>query len=192
MFKNYFKVAVRNLLRNKGFSFLNVSGLAIGMASAILILLWIQNEVSYDRFHANGNRVYQVWGNNIVSGQIRTGMATPEIMAPGLKNDVPEIEQASRISWGQDYLLSVNDKKLKATGNYVDSSFLNMFSFPLVKGNRNTALSNPYSIVLTQKLAKNVFGNEDALGKIVKVDNNENYKRAGGLKDLPGNTEFNF
>jgi len=89
MFKNYFKIAYRNLLRHKGFSLINISGLAIGMASAILILLWIQNEVSYDRFHTNGNRLYEIFGNNVVGGEIRTGTATPEIMAPGLKNDVP-------------------------------------------------------------------------------------------------------
>src|SRR5258706_9619968 len=192
MFKNYFKVAVRNLLRNKGFSFINISGLAIGMASAILILLWIQNEISYDRFHVSSDRLYEIFGNNVGGGEIRTGSATPEIMAPGLKNDVSEIEQVSRISWGESYLLSVGDKSLKANGNIVDPAFLTMFGFPLVKGNMKTALSDPYSIVITEKLAKKIFGNEEAIGKILKVENDENYKVSGILKDLPNNTQFNF
>jgi putative ABC transport system permease protein len=192
MIKNYFKIAVRNLLRNKGFSLLNIGGLAIGMASAILILLWIQNEISYDRFHANTDRIYQVWGNDKVAGEIRSGMATPEIMAPGLKNDVPEIEQVSRISWGENFLFSIGDKSLKASGNLVDPAFLDMFSFPLVKGDVKTALADPYSIVLTERLAKKIFGKEEAVGKVLKVENDENYKISGILKDLPNDTQFNF
>jgi ABC-type antimicrobial peptide transport system permease subunit len=192
MIRNYFKIAFRNILRSKGFSFINISGLAIGMASAILILLWIQNEVSYDKFHANANRLYEVLGNNKVNGEIQTGMATPEIMAPGLKNDVPELEAVSRISWGEDYLLTVGDKTLKAKGNLVDPSFTSMFSFPLLSGDAKTVLSDPYSIVLTQQLAKKIFGTEDAVGKIIKVENDENYKVSGILKDLPNNTQFNF
>src|SRR5450432_934991 len=124
MIKNFFKVAFRNLMWNKFFSIINISGLAIGMASAILIFLWIQNEINYDRFHTNGDRLYQVWGNDVVGGEIQSGMPTPEIMAPGLKNDVPEIDQVSRISWGEDYLFTIGDKSLKSKGNLVDASFL--------------------------------------------------------------------
>src|SRR5215467_9768934 len=98
MIKNYFKIAYRNLLRNKSFSIINISGLAIGMASAILILLWVQNEVSYDRFHAKIDRLYQVYSNDVINNSIRSLTATPEIMAPGLKNDVPEIDEASRFA----------------------------------------------------------------------------------------------
>jgi putative ABC transport system permease protein len=192
MISNFFKVAFRNLFRNKAFSLINISGLAIGMASAILILLWVLNEISYDRFHSNGHRLYEVFGNDVADGKINTGTATPEIMAPVLKNDVPEIEQVSRISWGENYLFTVGDKSLKASGNLVDPSFLNMFSFPMVEGNINSALSDPYSIVLTQQLEKRIFGNEDAIGKVIKVDNDENYKVTGILKDLPNNTQFNF
>ena len=192
MFKNYFKTAWRSILRSKGFSFINISGLAIGMASAILIFLWIQNEISYDRFHTNLNKLYEVWGNDVYNGEIQSETATPEIMAPVLKNDVPEIDKVSRISWGEDYLLSINDKKLKAHGNLVDPDFLTMFSYPLLQGNVHTVLSDAYSIVLTEKLAKNIFGNDDAIGKVIKVDNDENYKVTGVLKNLPNNTQFNF
>ncbi|HTE12591.1 MAG TPA: ABC transporter permease [Chitinophagaceae bacterium] len=192
MIKNYLKIAFRNISRNKGFSFINISGLVIGMASAILILLWIQNELSYDRFHTNTARLYEIFGNNLVQGQVRTGMATPEIMAPVLKNDVPEVEKVSRISWGENYLLTIGDKSLKAKSNLVDQEFLSMFDFPLIKGNKKTVLSDPYAIVLTQQLAKKIFGNEDPIGKIIKVENDENYKVTGILKDLPNNTQFDF
>lgn len=192
MIRNFFKVAFRNMFRNKAFSVINIAGLTIGMASAILILLWVQNEMSYDRFHANLNRLYEVFGNNIADGKINTGNATPEIMAPILKNDIPEIEQVSRISGGENYLFTVGDKNLKANGNLVDPSFLSMFSFPMIKGNEHSALKDPYSVVLTQKLAKDIFGNEDAMGKVIKVENDENYKVTGILKDLPNNTQFKF
>jgi putative ABC transport system permease protein len=129
MIRNFFKVAFRNMFRNKAFSVINIAGLTIGMASAILILLWVQNEMSYDRFHANLNRLYEVFGNDVADGKINTGTATPEIMAPILKNDIPEIDQVSRISGGENYLFTVGDKSLKANGNLVDPSFLSMLVF---------------------------------------------------------------
>lgn len=197
MIRNFLKVAFRNLLWNKFFSVINISGLAIGLASAFIIFLWIQNEVSYDRFHAKTDRLYQVWSNDVINNSIRSLVNTPEIMGPVLKNDVPEIEQVSRISWEQDNLLAIKDKSLNAKGNIVDPAFLSMFSFPLVKGNLQNALSDPYSILLTEQLAKKVFGNDapgyrDVIGKIIKVNNGEDYKVTGILKDLPNNTQFNF
>ncbi|MFT3935023.1 MAG: ABC transporter permease [Chitinophagaceae bacterium] len=192
MIKNYFKIAFRNLSRNKGFSFLNITGLAIGMASAIIILLWIQNEVSFDRFHTNTARLYQVLGNQAVNGKIVTNTPTPEIMAPVLKHDIPELESVTRISWGENYLLAVGDKKLQAKSNLVDPDFLTMFDFPLIRGDKKTALNDPYSIVVTEQFAKKVFGNEDPIDKVIKVDNDENYKVSALMKDLPNNTQFDF
>ena len=191
MIKSYLKVAYRNLLRNKSFSVINISGLAIGMASAILILLWIQNEVGYDRFHANGHRLYEIYSNDSINNSIRSLVNTPEIMQPVLKTDVPEIDEASRYS-GSNLLLTVGEKNLKAGGGTVDAPFLKMFSFPLVKGDARSALTDPSSIVLTQQLAKKIFGNEDAMDKVIKIENDQNFKVTGILKDLPNNTEFNF
>ena len=191
MIRNYFKIAYRNLLRNKSFSIINISGLASAMASAILILLWVQNEVSYDRFHANGDRLYQVYSNDVINNSIRSLTATPEIMAPTLKNDVPEIDKVSRISWGESYLFTVGDKTLMPHGNSVDPDFLSMFSFPIKEGDVN-ALNDPYSVVLTEKLAKNIFGNEDPIGKMIAIQRSTNCKVTGVLKDLPNNTQFNF
>src|SRR3954466_1113657 len=112
MIKNFFKVAFRNLQRNKGFSIINISGLAIGMASAILILLWIQNEVSYDQFHANKERIYEVWNRASFSGKLNCWNTTAKILARTLERDLPEVEQAVRVDWGSNYLFSIGEKRL--------------------------------------------------------------------------------
>ncbi len=192
MFLNYLKIAWRNILRSKGFSIINISGLAIGMASAILIFLWIQNETGYDRFHAKNDQLYQVWGNEIADGTIRSGWATPEIMAPSLKNDVPEIDKVSRVDRGNEISFTLGDKSLKAKGDVVDPDFLDMFSFPLLEGDLKTALTDPYAVLLTENLAKKIFGNGNPIGKTLKVDNRETYKVTGILKNLPNNTQFDF
>src|SRR5205823_1713555 len=147
---------------------------------------------SYDRFHTNTNRLYEVYSNNIVNGSVRSLTNTPEIMTPSLKNDVPEIEAASRVSGMQYHILTVGDKSLKPKGDIVDTPFLSMFSFPLKEGNVKTALNDATSIVLTEQLAKKIFGNKDAMGKLVKFDNDDNFKVTGILKDLPNNTQFDF
>ncbi len=192
MLKNYIKIAFRNLFRNKSFSLINIGGLAIGMASAILILLWVQNEISFDRFHKKNNRLYEVWENNISDGALQTGLATPQLMGPALKNDYPEIESTARISWDQPILFGYGDKHIKATGTWADPSFLTMFSFPLLMGDAKTALNDPHSLVITEKISKKLFGDEDPIGKVVKFDNSENFIITGLLKDLPNNTDFDF
>ncbi|RFS24958.1 ABC transporter permease [Chitinophaga silvatica] len=193
MIKNYLNLAFRNIWRNKGFSFINISGLIIGMASALLILLWVHNELSYDRFHSKQDRLYQVWSNDTINGKVRSMTFTPEIMAPTLKIDYPEIEGVSRVRWTRN-LLSLNtpDKKLLSTGAIVDQDFLSMFSFPLQFGNIKNVLSDPNSIVLTQQLATKLFKNENPIGKTVVMGNSQNYIVTGILKNLPNNTQFNF
>jgi putative ABC transport system permease protein len=192
MLKSYIKIAFRNLLRNKSFSLINISGLAIGMASAIIILLWVQNEISFDRFHANQDRLYEVWENESRDGGTQTSLHTQQLMAPALKRDFPEIENATRVSWNMSNLVAYGNKKIKADAVWVDPAFLTMFRFPLIKGDEKTALLDPSSIVITQRTAGKLFGDEDPMGKVVKFDNNENFKISGILKDLPNNTDFNF
>ncbi|MBS1729341.1 MAG: ABC transporter permease [Bacteroidetes bacterium] len=192
MLKNYFKIAIRNLWRNKSISAINIFGLAIGMASAMLILLWIQNEMSMDRFHQNGDRIYMMYNRDKdPEGKIWAWPNTPNILATTLKNDYPEVEDAVRYR-NVTFLLTAGEKKLNQRGAFADSGFLNVFSFPLLKGNPSQALNNSYSIVLTEQFAKALFGNEDAMGKIVRVDSVNNCTVTGILKDLPNNTQFNF
>jgi ABC-type antimicrobial peptide transport system permease subunit len=192
MFRNYFKIAWRNLLRQKGFSAINILGLATGMASAMLILLWIHNEVSFDKFHEKRERIFEAWNLVPRNGEIQAWNTTPKILAKTLQNDFPEVERTVRVNWPSNYLFSLGDKRLTVSGNIVDSGFLQVFSFPMLKGDPLTALNSVYSIVLTEKFAKKLFGDEDAMGKIVKLDNKDNFTVTGILKDLPTNTRFSF
>ena len=192
MVKNFFKIAYRNILRNKGFSFINISGLAIGMASAVLILLWIQNEMSHDKFHAKSDRIYTANNLDKFNGEVWAWASTPKVLGPALKMAyASDVEDVVRCSFA-NFLFTVGDKHLNVQGNFVDSGFLNVFSFPLLEGNATQALSGNYNIVITQKLAKKLFGNEDAMGKVVRIDSLDNFKVTGVLKDLPNNTAFNF
>ena len=192
MFKNFFKVAYRNLFRNKGFTFINIAGLAVGMASAMLILLWIHNELTYDQFHEKKDRIYEAWNRAEFSGELQCWNTTPKVLARTLEKDLPEVEQAVRVDWQNSHLFSVGEKRLTVEGNIVDSNFLQVFTFPLVKGNLKTCLTDPHSIVLTEKLAKKVFGNEDPMGKVIRIDNKDNYTVTAIAKDLPSNTRFGF
>jgi putative ABC transport system permease protein len=192
MFKNYFKIAFRNLWRNKGFSAINIFGLSIGMASAILILLWIQNEMSIDRFHKKGDRIFMMYNRDKdPEGKTWAWNSTPKILAPTLKKDYPEVEDAVRYN-NITFLCTAGEKKLNTRGAFVDSGFLKVFSFPLLEGNPSDALKGSYSIVLTQKFAKALFGNIDPIGKIVRIDSVNNCTVTGVLKDLPNNTKFDF
>jgi putative ABC transport system permease protein len=192
MIKNYFKIAWRNLLRKKGFSFINISGLAIGIAAASLIVIWLLNEVSYDRFHANADRVYNVYNAFKNEGKINSWNTTPMIMAKAIQQDYPEVESVVRAHWPQQLLFTNGEKKLKVSGICVDSGFLNMFSFPLIKGSTNTVLNNNYSVVITESLAKKLFADEEPVGKTVMIDNKDNFTVTGVLKNLPNNTSFDF
>lgn len=192
MFKNYLKIAWRNLIRNKSFSLLNIVGLSIGLAVTALILIWINFETGIDQYHVNKDRIYEVYNQYPVDGEIWTWNSTPKIMAEVIKNDYPEVEGVTRYFYDTPFLFSKDEKRIKSTGTIVDPDFLNIFSFPLVEGNIETVLEGVNSVVITETFAKKLFGNEPAMGKIVKVDNVDSFKVTGILKDLPNNTSFNF
>ncbi len=192
MLQNYLKVAFRNLWKNKGFSFINIIGLAVGMASAILILLWMQNEISFDDFHDKKDRIYEAWNRAEFSGEIHCWNTTPRVLAGAMQRDLPEVEHVVRVEWNHMPLFSVGNKKLTVMSVPVDSDFLQVFTFPMLEGDPLTALNDPYSLVLTQSTARSLFGKEEAMGKIIRLDNKENYHVTGILKDLPNNTRFDF
>ena len=192
MLRNYFMIAWRNLKTKKSFSFINIVGLSIGMAAATLIILWIQNELSYDKFHEKIDRTYQVWNKYKIDGKTGAWNNTPKVMAATIKQDYPEIESTARVNWSFPILFSYGDKRMKANGTMVDSTFLQIFSFPVLRGNAKTALHETYSIALTEKLAKKIFGDEDPMGKVLKLDNSDNFTVTAILKDLPNNTAFDF
>ena len=191
MLKNYFKIAFRNLWKRKGYSFINILGLTIGMASAMLILLWIQNELSYDRSYKNSDRLYAMFNRDKFDGKLWAWGSTPKIMAPTIKHDYPEAEAVSRYS-NITFLSTVGERKINSRGAFADSAFLSMFGFPMVSGNAGQALAGNYNIVLTQKMATRLFGSEDPMGKTVLIDSNANFTVSAVLKDLPNNTSFRF
>ncbi len=191
MLRNYFTIAWRNLSRNKGFSLVNIMGLAIGMAAALLIGLWVQNELSIDRTYPKTDRLYMLYNRGTFNGQVITWDQTPKSIIPVLKKDYSGVEDASRCV-GDRFLISVGDTHLNSAVGFVDSGFLNMFGFPMLEGNPTHALSGTYNIVLTHDMAKRLFGNRDPMGKTVLIDSNTNFTVTGVLKDLPSTTSFNF
>jgi putative ABC transport system permease protein len=186
---NYFKVIYRNLYRFKSFSIINISGLAIGMASAILILLLVENELSYDRFHEKKDRIYALYNRGMINGHLEI-FGTPSALSSVLKSEYPQVEEVTRLNGTGPIVLSANDKQIEGKGMMVDSGFLKIFSYPLLRGNPETALNSPRSVVLTETFAKKFFPDGDAMGKTFRVDSNNNFTVTGILKDLPNNTEF--
>jgi heme/copper-type cytochrome/quinol oxidase subunit 2 len=192
MLKNYIKIALRNIVRHKGYSIINIAGLAVGMACCILILLWVQHELSYDRFHENADTLYRVVMEfKHPGGQIAHSRTTCPPLAPFLKNEYPEIRDAARFRY-RFWQLKYNDKTFIELGALADPSFLKMFTFPLIKGDSASALSDPYSIVLTEELAEKYFGNEDPIGESIKVSNWFSLKVTGVIKNIPQNSHINF
>ncbi|MBB6612809.1 ABC transporter permease [Pontibacter sp. Tf4] len=195
MIKNYFKMAYRNLLRHKVFSLINISGLALGMTCSILILLWVRDELSFDRFHQDTDNLYRLMELQSYPGADNlTTDATPGPLAEALEKDFPEIKHAVRSStWEWKKLLTYQDKILKVDGRYTDPAFFEMFSFPLLHGDARQVLVNPNSIVISEKVAIQFFGSaEEAMGKIFKVDNRDSYKVTGVMQDAPKNSSMQF
>src|SRR6185437_2668129 len=192
MVKNYFKTAWRNLLRNKGFSITNILGLAIGMACTIFILLWVYNELTYDRFQKNYNNIYQVIANRDFNNQVFTDRSMAMPLASALENSSPQISHAVVTTYQQQNVLAYNNKKIKKQGYVVSDHFFDVFSWQFVKGNAATALKEPNSIVLTEDAAKAFFGNADPINKMLTVDNNKSVKVTAIVKNAPDNSTFQF
>lgn len=192
MIKNYFKTAWRNLVKNKLYSIINIGGLAIGMTVSFMLLLYVYNEFSFDKFNTNNDRLYQIFRNQPSNGEINTGTATPEPLAPALQKDLPEIEKTARANWPYDVLINYKNKAIKLSTMSADASLFDMFSFDFIYGNRNSALSDISAIVLTQSGAKALFGNINPVGQIIKFDNKYPLKVSAVIKDNPQNSTFQF
>ncbi len=194
MFRSYLTIALRNAARNKGSSFINIAGLSVGMACCMLLLLYIADELGYDRFHQKQGQLYRVWQNQQgENGQISTNLITPIPLAEALRRTVPEVKNTARSDgpWNQ-HLIGYGDKSLKRYGHYVDPAFLDLFTFPLRRGDRAAVLAQTNSIVLTESLARALFGAADPLGKTVRFDNAHDLQVTGMLADLPDNSTLQF
>lgn len=190
MFKSYLKASWRNLIRNKGISLINITGLSIGLACAILILLLLHREFSYDQFHVKRDRIFQLYTGSVVDGKMQYDQRTPMLLAPVLKSNFPQVEEITRTNWERNFILTVGDRHLQMTGLITDTGFFRIFTFPLKVGNPETVVSSRRNIVITEKLAKMLFGNTEAMGKLIRVDSNAFFKVTGVMKDYPTNTQF--
>ncbi|MGS2764924.1 ABC transporter permease [Sinomicrobium sp. M5D2P9] len=192
MIRNYLSTLFRNFAKNKAHSLINLTGLSVGMAAALLIILWIRNELGMERFHEKEERIYVMYNRDAdPEGNRWAWNNTPKILAPTLKADYPEVEDAVRFN-NITFLFTVGDKNLNARGAFTDSGFLNVFSFPLIRGEASRALADGHGIVLTGQFAKTLFGNTDAMGKTIRIDGNRNVTVTGILEDLPNNTLLAF
>ncbi|MDR2233609.1 MAG: ABC transporter permease [Tannerella sp.] len=186
------KIIVRNLRRGGIYSAINIGGLAIGMAAAILILAWIYHEWSYDRFHAKEKQLYVAYTRTAVDGDVVCSDWTPTPLGPALKTDYPEITATARMRNFLSFLFTRGDAKAKIQTNFTDPDFLTMFDFPLLHGSRETALNDPYSVILTEQAAIRLFGEQNPLGETLLLDGQYAVKVTGVMKDLPANTHFQF
>lgn len=193
MIRNYFKIALRNLTRFKGYSFINIIGLAVGLACVMLILLWVHGELSFDSHHENASRIYRVVVQFEQEG--RSGAYTPPPLAAALKKDFPEVQQVTRLSpWVFNCVVRHGDKTfLEKNIKGSDGSIFDVFTIPFVQGNPRTALSKPKSIVLTERMARKYFGSRNPLGQTISINDPKNiYEVTGVVKDCPQNTHFYF
>ena len=194
MFGNYFKVALRNILRHKGFSVINLFGLAVGMAVCILILLWVWDETSYDKFHENIDELYRVVEHqNYTSGSMFPVAVTPNTIGPALKDDYPEVLEFARLRVFTGVLVEYQDKAFYEDGICLaDPSIFDIFTFPLLEGNKATVLPGMESVVISERMAKKYFRNDDPLGKTITLLNNMDMIISGVMKDIPENSHLQF
>lgn len=197
MFKNYFKIAWRTLLRNKTFSFINIAGLALGITCSLLIILWVQDERSVDGFHTNGKQLYQVYERDFYDGKVEGAYSTQGLLADELKRVIPEIEYSSGFEYaaapGTASTFEAGNKINKMTGFFAGEEFFSMFSYPLLQGKKATALSAPNGIALSRKMAEYFFGSSDnAIGKAIRFENREDLQVTAVFENIPARSSQQF
>jgi putative ABC transport system permease protein len=195
MIKNYLTIAWRNLLRKKGYSFINISGLAIGIASSIIIMLFVQDELSYDRYHENADNIYRIVMKASMQGNSLHAPITPAPMAATILADYPEVRSAVRMfNFGSSPILRNGDRSYIENGFiWADSTFFEVFSFNMIKGDPDKSLNRPFTMVLTESAARKYFGDDDALGQVLEMGNDRtHYEVTGVIEDPPRNSHFSF
>jgi putative ABC transport system permease protein len=195
MIKNYLKTAFRNLWKNKAFSFINIMGLALGLACSLLIMLWVADEYKVDTFHKNGSRLYSVIERQYRDGQVFAFHGGPGVLADEMKKVLPEVQYATHYSYGFNELstFEANNKIIKENGNYAGQDFFKMFSYPLLQGNAATALQTPLDITISKKMAEDFFGSPaKAIGKTIRYQNNKDLKITAVFDNVPQNSTAQF
>ena len=192
MFRSFLRLTFRSLWKDKFYSLINIFGLSLGITASVLILLWVTDEVSFDRFLPKGDRLQQVYVSAKFDGKINTWQSVPLPTYQAMKDADHRIVNSVVTGWGGDHLLTVDDTKLMIEGLYVSEEFLDMFQFPLVEGSGQEVLDDPRSIVLTESAARSLFNDLDPIGKTVRLDDEHDLRVSGILKDLPENSSFEF
>jgi putative ABC transport system permease protein len=193
MFKNYLKTAWRNIVRHKGYSFINIFGLAVGIACCILIMVWVQNELSFDRFNSKADRIYRLYHELTLNSQTRTAPVASAPMAPALRQSFPEVENAVRITSIGNTTVKFGEREFREDQVYLaDNSIFEVFSLPMVQGDAKAALAAAYSAVISEKTAQRYFGAENPLGKLLKFGDGHEYAITGVIKNVPANSHINF
>lgn len=192
MIKNYLKTALRNIKRAKMYSVLNILGLAVGMGSCFLIFLFIQHELSYDKFHEKHDQIYRVAVKWELEGESQIGQTTPAPVAPALLNDLPEVKQAVRVESQGVIIRYQGESFVERKLLMVDPSFFVVFNFPLIRGNPDTALNDLHSIILTESAVAKYFGDEEPLGKILNISERFDFEVTGVAKNPPSNSHIDF
>ena len=193
MFKNYLKIAIRNFFKHKGFSFINVFGLAIGVACCLMIVLYVFDEISYDRYHEKADQIYRVGIDGFVNNMAFHGVITCAPMAQTLVREFPEVTAATRLrNFGFPVFRYENKVFSEERVFWVDQSFFDVFTVSFIKGDPNTALAEPNTIVLTRSMALKYFGHEDPLGKSLNADQRRDYLITGVVEDVPRNSHFHY
>ncbi|MFP4047239.1 MAG: ABC transporter permease [Bacteroidales bacterium] len=192
MFKNYIKTALRNISRQKGYVLINIFGLAIGIASSMLIAIYIFSELSYDTHHENKDRIHRVFLDGKINNQEILGAWTPPPLAFTLKDKLPEVEEVVRVDTWDETVIKHEDKSfVESAFLQADSTFFNVFTAPLIKGNPKTALAKPHTVVISESTAKKIFGDEPAIGKSIKIGTYEDYHEVTGImQDMPKTSHF--
>jgi putative ABC transport system permease protein len=192
MFKSYLKIAWRNIWRNKAFSITNLSGLTIGMTCTMLILLWVQDELNWDKFHPDHQNIYQLMVNRDFNGEVNTDKSVPFPLADELKRNFPQVKNATTDNYGSDIILKYNETIIKRKALNVSQQYNDVFQWKVVKGSAARALANPEDIILTASTARSLFGDADPLGKVVRIDNHSDYTVSAVVEDVPSNSSIQF
>ena len=192
MFRLNFKIALRNLWKHKGFTLINVGGLGIGLASCMILLLYVNYEWSFDKYFKNHEKTYVVYQNLPSSGKIFSWAWTPNVMAQGIRESIPGVALASHSTYPRPNLITYGDKKLKERGVFTEPSFIKILDYKFIKGNPYTALKNVNSVILTKSFAEKLFGTEDPINKTVKLDNKDLLQVEGIIEDVPANSSIQF
>ena len=193
MIRNYLKIALRSLRRQKGYSMINILGLAMGLASCMIIMLYVFHELSYDTYNTKADRIYRVAESIDFSGNHYRLAASPAPLGPTLEKDYPSVEAATRIREMGSILVRKGDSNIKENRvAFADSTLFQVFTFPMLYGNANTALKDPNTIVITQSIAQKYFGKTDVIGNTLLLNDKNTFKVTGVIKDIPDASHFHF